>query len=435
MDNLLPDLYKEYGGYSNYRNFPLDIDGLKPVERRVLLSAYKIARQKFVKSRQVDAYTIGHYHPHGECYGTIVQLVRQGFLIGQGNFGSNVGIENIGPAAPRYTECKASDYTLNLAFKLVGNVPWIETELGDKEPFFLPTMFPICLIGKEYTQGIGFGYKTFIPCYDIKDLYKRLSWLLNIRKTKPIIKPITDCIILSPDKDIEELLTTGKAKIEVQGIIEEELRTNKVTLKSWPPGKRFETILNKLSKHFESGEVGFTDLSVTDTEIVFQVLRERNRDSIYKKFVSDLKDSIIGSISFETIVVDKDQQVKKQSIDEMLLNTYNIYNKISKEMLNFEIEKLKALIKEYEILIKMRPIIAEGISTKKTQEVILNEIKKITDIPTKISLEIINKYKINKLLTIEIDTSNLYEKIKELQKLLDNLFNYIIEEYDNFVKQ
>ena len=83
MDQTLRRLYKDYGEYSNYRNFPLDIDGLKPVERRVLLSAYKIARAKFVKSRQVDAYTIGHYHPHGECYGTIVQLVRQGFLIGK----------------------------------------------------------------------------------------------------------------------------------------------------------------------------------------------------------------------------------------------------------------------------------------------------------------------------------------------------------------
>ena len=67
MDKHLPRLYKDYGQYSNYRNFPSSIDGLKPVERRVLLAAYKIARDKLVKSRQVDAYTIGHYHPHGEC--------------------------------------------------------------------------------------------------------------------------------------------------------------------------------------------------------------------------------------------------------------------------------------------------------------------------------------------------------------------------------
>ena len=81
MKKFIPEYYRHYGQYSNFRNFPMITDGLKPVERRVLLSAYKIARDKFVKSRQVDAYTIGHYHPHGETYGTIVSLVRQGLLI------------------------------------------------------------------------------------------------------------------------------------------------------------------------------------------------------------------------------------------------------------------------------------------------------------------------------------------------------------------
>ena len=79
MQNILPRLYKEYGQYSNYRNFPLDLDGLKPVERRVLFSAFKIAKEKFAKSRQVDSYATGQFNPHGECYGSMVQLVRQGF--------------------------------------------------------------------------------------------------------------------------------------------------------------------------------------------------------------------------------------------------------------------------------------------------------------------------------------------------------------------
>jgi len=101
-----------------------------------LYSAYKIAK-KFVKSRQVDAYTIGHFHPHGEVYGTIVHLVRQGFLDGQGNFGSNVGVDVIGPAAPRYTECRISQKSLDLFFKYIDYVPFIDTELGDKEPEYL----------------------------------------------------------------------------------------------------------------------------------------------------------------------------------------------------------------------------------------------------------------------------------------------------------
>ena len=88
------------------------------------------------------------------CYGTIVHLVRQGFLDGQGNFGSNVGVDVIGPAAPRYTECRISQKSLDLFFKYIDCVPFVDTELGDKEPEYLPVMFPVCLIGKEYSQGI-----------------------------------------------------------------------------------------------------------------------------------------------------------------------------------------------------------------------------------------------------------------------------------------
>ena len=284
MDSNLPKLYKDYGEYSNYRNFPLDIDGLKPVERRVLLAAYKIARTGLVKSRRVDAHTTGHYHPHGSCYGTIVQMVRQGFMIGQGNFGTNVGVEPVGPAADRYTECRIHPKTLDMAFKYVKHVPWVTTEMDDQEPSFLPTMYPICLMGSDYTQGIGFGFKTYIPCYDQRDLQQRLLWLLGIRKRKPIIAPITNCNITSPPDVVESLLTTGKAKIDVEGVIVEQPRTNTVILKSWPPGKKFESLLKKFSKELSDGMIGFTDVSVAETEIKFQVLRERNRDKIYKEF-------------------------------------------------------------------------------------------------------------------------------------------------------
>jgi DNA gyrase/topoisomerase IV subunit A len=400
-----------------------------------LLSAYKIARSKFAKCRQVDTYTCGHYHPHGECYGTIVQLVKQGFLTGQGNFGSNVGIESVGAAAPRYTECRINDYTLNLAFKMINAVPWVQTEMDDTEPFYLPTMFPICLMGKDYTQGIGFGYKTYIPCYEIKDLNKRLLWLLGKRKTKPTIKPITDCVIISSDKVIEELLTTGKAKIEVRGIVKEEPRLNKVTLNSWPPGKRFETILNRLSKHFESGEVGFTDLSVTDTQIVFQVLRERNRDAIYRRFVSDLKSALEGTISFEILTVTTDQIVKQKSVDQLLLDTYNIYCKTTKKTINDKIKQLNETVSEYQTLLQIRPVIAKGIEFKKSKEEILDEIiKKLPDVSKKVATELMNKYKIMKLLTVDIDTTDLNTQTKQLKETLKHLIEYVLEDYDGFIK-
>ena len=430
MDYLLPHLYKDYGTYSNYRNFPLDLDGLKPVERRVLLSAYKIARNGFVKSRQVDAYTIGHYHPHGECYGTIVQLVRQGFLTGQGNFGTNVGIEPVGPAAPRYTECKISQQSLDMAFKYFKYTTMVDTELGDKEPFYLPTMFPICLMGNEYTQGIGFGYKTYIPCYDVKDLYQRLLWLLKIRKRKPIIQPITNCNITSSPDVVESLLTTGKAKIAVSGVFDVNLRNNTVVLKSWPPGKRFESFLNKFSTELDSGMIGFTDLSVTETDISFQVLRERNRDKIFKDFVKKLKNEVNGTISFENVLVDVNQQVIIKSVDDMLLDTYNMFTKTNESMLNEEISKVNELISEYSILEKIKAPLAKCIGEGRDIDFSLNVIKKSTGVDIETSKMLIDKYKIRKLLTLNTDTTELENKVKEFSDNLSNLTNFVLEQYN-----
>jgi hypothetical protein len=429
MDNILPRLYRDYGQYSNFRNFPLNIDGLKPVERRVLLSASKIARDRFVKSRQVDAYTIGHYHPHGECYGTIVQLVRQGFLEGQGNFGTNVGVEPVGAAAPRYTECRIGKKALDLAFKLIKYVPFVDNELNDVEPLFLPAMYPLCLLGTEYTQGIGFGFKTFIPCYTIEDLKRRLFWLLDIKKTKPTIAPITDCTILSPPRDLEELLTTGKAKIEVQGVIVPTPRNSKVTLKSWPPGKRFESFLGKFSKELESGLVGFTDSSVKETEIVFEVLRERNVEKIYKEFVEKLKDAVKGDISFETRIVDPDQKVILAPIDKLLLDAFQNFKNVNDSMLKDEIKKADSAIAELNLLTLIKPPLSECLRKGMTLEDSVSMISKITGVSVETVESLTEKYKIKKLLTVNTDTSEIKVKKKEYAENLKNLQEFVVGQY------
>jgi DNA gyrase/topoisomerase IV subunit A len=403
---------------------------LKPVERRVLLSAYKIARDKLVKSRRVDAHTTGHFHPHGSCYGTIVQMVRQGFMIGQGNFGTNVGVEPVGPAADRYTECRMHPKTLEMAFKYVKHVPWIDTELGDTEPAYLPSMFPVCLMGNEYTQGIGFGFKTFIPCYTVNDLYQRLLYLLGIRKRKPIIAPITDCIITSDKKTLDKLLTKGKAKIAVEGIVEINKRTNEATLKSWPPGKRFQTFLNQFSKELNDGMIGFTDLSVEETNIVFQVIRERSRDRIFDQFVEKLTEVNKGFISFELIVVDQNQKVLTKSVDQMLLDTYNSFTQANEKMLNYEIAKIDETIIEYDALIKIRPIIAKSATTKMTVDEVLDVIESKTDVSRDLAKSLMNKYKISKLLTLDTDTSDLNNSKKEFQNHLANLNEYVLEQYN-----
>jgi hypothetical protein len=357
-------------------------------------------------------------------------MVRQGFLIGQGNFGTNVGVEPVGPAAPRYTECKIHPRTIDMAFKYVNYVPWMDSELGDKEPLYLPIMYPACLLGNEYTQGIGFGFKTYIPCYNQRDLQQRLLWLLGIRKRKPIIAPITNCNIIDTPANVETLLTKGKAKIAVEGVIIENPRTNTVTVKSWPPGKKFESLLNKFSKELESNMIGFTDVSVTETEIKFQVIRERNRDKIYKDFVKKLKAVLKGAISFEINVTDINRRVLVKPVDDMLLDTYKMFSEMNEKMLKEEVEKINMTVIEYQALELIREPLGIHISKNVEIDEALAQIEKQTGVEVRLSKHLVEKYKIQKMFSLNTDTSALNEKINSLKDNLKNLKEFVLEQYN-----
>ncbi len=441
MDKLVPLMYKNYGLYVNhFRMFPLDLDGLRPVERRILLSSYQVARDKFQKAAKIDGTTTGNYHPHGSVYGTIVQLVQNGFLMGQGNWGSNIGIESTKPAASRYTECKLEKRTEDLAFKLIEHVPWVEAE-GDKslkEPMYLPAILPLCLLGHESLQGIGFGYRANIPCYELPDLFKRLLWLLKKTKTKPTIKPITDCNVMSENKVLEQLLTTGKATISVEGIYEEVPDDFKVILRSWPPGRRFESLLSKFRAELENQDIAWIDQSSkkNQTCIEFEVIKQRNKQEIYEKFLKKLKVALQGNVSYETFVVDhKTINVKPCSIDEMLVSCFEMYKKTNDVMLKSEIGKLKTVKEEYKTLEKIRPHLGKHLRGKiEDMETTIKEISIESKVEENIVKDLFSKYRISRLLSLDLDVTGIDDSIKEYTGFLSNIEDFALSSFKGLLK-
>lgn len=432
MDNLIYKFYKEYGDYCNYRCLPLDIDGLKPVERRTLLSTYELAKDKFVKSARIDGYATYNYHPHGEIYGTLVQMVHQGFVIGQGNWGCSLGIDDAKAAAKRYTEARLNPNMVDLVFKLVNYVPWKAIDL-DKEPIYFPAKYPICLLGNVYTTGIGFGYRTNIPCYEMEDLYKRLLYLLKIRKRKVVIKPKTDCEILSIDNELESLLTTGKAKIKLKGHIEIDVKNYKIILRSWPPGVTWGYILKKIGKKFTKEDIDWDDLSngESGTEIVFTIVRTRNKKKTLMEFAAELENLVTANVSFDTIVVDIEKNVRRASIDELLLKSYENYKMTTNVMLNSEINRLNELKIEFEFLLKIRPFLAKHMNEIKLDfDKIVEVISKESKVPVVTIKLLFSKYKINKLLTLNVDFKSISDKIDELKNNLKKINDYVLKEYE-----
>lgn len=428
MDNLVYRLYKNYGDYCNWRMLPNELDGLRPVERRVLLSTYQVARDKFVKSAKINGHTLASYHPHGDVYGTIVQMVWQGFLIGQGNWGIPFQ-DDMKPAASRYTETKLNPDMEKMMFELLKYVPWETIDL-DNEPLYLPTMFPLCLLGNIYTIGIGFGYRTLIPVYKQEDLFKRLMYLIGVRKRKPIIKPISDCEILSDIESLENLLTTGKSKIKVKGIFEVNNEDYSVSLKSWPHGRKIESLINKFKNELDQGDIGYSDFSDSNINIIFKVIKQRNRQLILDKFIEKLENEITSHIPFDIIVIDVNDNVKKISVDQLLLNSYNNYMNLSSEMLKDKKMELEDTLFEYDILEKIRPFLSQHLKKIDDYEETIKAISKDSKIEENVIRLLFSKYRINKLLTLKIDREEIIKKVKSFDDDLNNLKEYVLKKYE-----
>ena len=88
-------------------------DGLKPVHRRIIYSAYENGydyNRPFRKSARIVGDVLGKYHPHGDSsvYEAMVRMaqpfsMRVPLIDGQGNFGS---MDGDSAAAMRYTEAR-----------------------------------------------------------------------------------------------------------------------------------------------------------------------------------------------------------------------------------------------------------------------------------------------------------------------------------------
>ena len=169
---LITDNYLTYGQYiDSFRAVP-GIDGLKAVQRRMLLSVKDVANTGFASSGAVVGHCCGRYHPHGleSSYLVLCSLVQNGYVIGHGNLGGFLPQDEA--AAMRYTKVKASSKFNESIFKLVPHSPSIENEFGNMEPTYLPVPFPLCLT--TGSRGIGVGLLSMIPAFSATSLYKAL---------------------------------------------------------------------------------------------------------------------------------------------------------------------------------------------------------------------------------------------------------------------
>ena len=427
-------LYSDYGKYINkWRAFPLYEDGLKLVERRILYSEYLVARKKFTKSAEVVGYCIGKLHPHGDqsTYQTLVQLCNCGLSNFNGNFGTSIGLHDEPAAAMRYTEVKMSEDVVNMAFQYLDFVPFEELELPTREPIFLATKLPICLLrGKDYSIGIGFGFKLHMPSYKKEDLVKRLHWLLTKQGTEPVIRPVTDCSFEKDDEPFRELLTKGKAKILYKGKAKLDKVNKSVIVNSISPSRRWSGILNKLRDQIQvQKSIGYIDESCGDkTEVVFKAIkRGQDMEKLYKT----IQKNISGEVSFLCNVCDIEGNVKTVSIDELLLRCYKNYKDASIKMLEFKINNFQQIIDELKLVEKIKKVLPTWLKECPDDfEGLLDGVFRDTSISKDVLTKLFEKYTIPRFLKCKTDTTETLEKMNILKNYLSSIDDFVWRLYE-----
>ncbi|ADI67003.1 DNA gyrase subunit A [Mobiluncus curtisii] len=242
--DLEKEMKKSYMDYAMSvivgRALPDVRDGLKPVHRRVIYTMYDGGYRPnggYSKCMRVVGDVLGHFHPHGDSsvYDALARLVqpwsmRYPLVAGQGNFGSP---GNLGPAAPRYTECKMA----TLAMEMVRDIDEDTVDFMDnydgrsQEPTVLPSRIPNLLINGS--EGIAVGMATRIPPHNLREVADAAQWYLqNPEATREEL--LAACLqrIKGPDfptgatilgrRGIEETYRTGRGSITQRAVVNVE---------------------------------------------------------------------------------------------------------------------------------------------------------------------------------------------------------------------
>jgi DNA gyrase subunit A len=186
IDNVIFDKHREYAiSVIVDRAIPSLVDGLKPVQRRILYAVLELESsggRRFVKSSRVTGDVNGKYHPHGDVaiYLTAVRMVRLfintcAILDGQGNFGSS----EYDAAAQRYTEMRSSNYAKEFFYYFDENYSEMQPNYDgtSQEPVFFVPRVPNLLINGS--QGIAVGLRTNIPPHNVNECLQAVLMMLN----------------------------------------------------------------------------------------------------------------------------------------------------------------------------------------------------------------------------------------------------------------
>jgi topoisomerase-4 subunit A len=443
LTGMYEDYFIDYASYVILeRAVPHMIDGLKPVQRRILHAMKRMDDGRFNKVANIIGSTM-QYHPHGDASigDALVQLGQKELLIDtQGNWG-NVYTGD-GAAASRYIEARLSAFANEVLFNPKTTEWKLSYDGRNKEPVNLPVKFPLLLaLGGE---GIAVGLSSKILPHNFNELIDATIKYYQDKEFE-----------LYPDFPTGGLAEVSRyndgvrgGSIRVRAKIE-KIDNKTLVVRDLPFGKTTGSLIESIIKATEKGKIKIKridDNTAENVEILVHlgpnVSSDKTIDALYAFTDCEI------SISPNCCVIDADKPRFVGASEILKVNAEH-----TKELLRKELEiRLRELEEDWhlssleKIFIEKR--IYRDIEECETWESVIETIDKGLDPYKKLLLREVTREDIIKLTEIKIKRISKYDvkradehikgieaEMEEVKNHLEHLVEYAINYFKGIKKR
>lgn len=341
MEDIKQIMQHNYIKYASYvildRAIPNVVDGLKPVQRRILYMLWLMHDGKLHKVANVAGQTMA-LHPHGDAPITeaLVNIANKGYLLDkQGNFGN---LWTGDPAAAsRYIETRLSPLAKETLFNKDITAMVASYDGRHQEPVSLPAKIPIVLL--QGADGIAVGMSTHIFPHNFAELLEAEIAILEGKPFNIVPDFPTGGIMDASQYD------KGRGKIKLRAKI--EVRDAKtLVIKEICYGTTTESLIRSIDEAAKKGKIkieAIQDYTAENVEIEIKMSRGH--------YAQDVLDALYAYTECEVtlssqIVVIKDNLPWEANVEEILrYHTDKLQEYLQRE-LEIERDRLKEKIFE-----------------------------------------------------------------------------------------
>ena len=282
LSGMYQSWFLDYASYVILeRAVPHIVDGLKPVQRRILHSMKRMDDGRYNKVANIVGHTM-QFHPHGDASikDALVQMGQKELLIDcQGNWGNILTGDDA--AAARYIEARLSKFALDVVFNPKTTEWKLSYDGRNKEPIALPVKFPLLIA--QGVEGIAVGLSSKILPHNFNEICEAAVNYLHEEPFQLYPDFLTGgSIDVSKYNDGQRGGTVKiRAKIE-------KLDNKTLVIREIPYGKDAESLIETITKAVEKGKIKarkIEDNTASEVEIVVHLVpgvsSDKQIDALY----------------------------------------------------------------------------------------------------------------------------------------------------------